>query len=204
MKRDARRGRSRLRRGLRRRPYAAMPRRPERRRGRVRRRVARSRAGRGQRRPLQRRIVDEDARRVEAVLPPFLQPRDDARHVAGRTGDDVVVVGNLRHHAVVIDDAALGQHEAVADAAGLQAGQRRIGVEVDQRAGIGAHHLDLAERRAVEDADGLRAPGSPRGRFHLGLGSGAVPGRAQPAAILAEHGAGAAMQVLQRQPLDRD
>ena len=151
---------------------------------------------------MRRRVVNDDAARIEAVLPPFFQPHRDAGDVARRARDDVMLVGHFRHDAVVIDHAGLGQHEAVADAAGLQGGNGVVGIVVDQRAGIRPQHLDLAERRAVEDGHRL----ARQFCFALDFGVGvarAVIGGAQPAAIFAEHRANGAMLVLQRQPAHR-
>ena len=67
-------------------------------------------------------------------------------------GHHVMVLGEARGGAVVIDDAVLAQHEAVAR---LADGQRREGVAVElveEDTGILALDVDLAERRDIADA----------------------------------------------------
>ena len=67
---------------------------------------------------------------------------------------------------------------------------------------VGAEDLDLAERRTVEQRDAF-ARGARLALDRLLGASTAVLGGAQPAAILAKHGAVVTVHVLQRQALDR-
>ena len=113
-----------------------------------------------------------------------------------------MLVRYLRDHAIVVDHAALGQHEAVANASRLQRRDRMIGVVVDQRARVGADHLDLAQRRGIEDAHRLARSQRLARNLVLGL-AGTEPGRPQPAAIFAEHRAGLAVLVFEREAAHR-
>ena len=68
-------------------------------------------------------------------------------------GQEIMILGEPRRGAVVIDDAVLAQHQPVARLADGEVGE---GVDVDaveEGAGIRAMHVDLAERRDVAEAD---------------------------------------------------
>ena len=92
--------------------------------------------------------------------------------------------------AVVIDETVLAQHDAIAAAAGLQL-LPRIGVEQFHEPGrIRPDHLDLAQRRGVEQA-GRLADGDAfavDGGVHVLAGLREIPG-ALPLADILEHGA---------------
>src|SRR5208337_1008069 len=98
--------------------------------------ITRAGTGEGERRPLRRRIVDDDAARIEAVLPPELEPHDDRVRVSRRAGDEKTVVGEAQGYAVVEHEAALRQQKAVADPARLEGGQAVIAVEVGEPARV--------------------------------------------------------------------
>ena len=85
-----------------------------------------------------------------------LHVMEDARRPAGRGGDVEAVGGDPADHAVIHDEARLAQHQPVAAASGLEL-RPGVGVEAVHELGrVRPDHLDLAERRGVEDAD--RAP----------------------------------------------
>ena len=69
----------------------------------------------GDRRPVLRRVMDEDAIRVVAVLSPGLKMRADTVHMAGRAGYQEALRAKPRDHTVVIHNATFGEHEGIAD-----------------------------------------------------------------------------------------
>ena len=115
--------------------------------------VARLRAGDRELRPL---VGDRGQLHVEfgqQHLPAEFEVLHHQPGLGRGGGQEVVVVGQPRRRAVVIDEAVLAQHQPVARLADGEAGE---GVDVDaveEGAGVGALHVDLAERRDVADAD---------------------------------------------------
>ena len=92
-------------------------------------------------------------------LQPLLHPVEDLRRAARGGEDEETVVGQAQHRAVVDDHPVDPAHHAVADRADLQVAHHVRVEPVEQHGGVGALHVDLAERRPVEDAD----PGARRG-----------------------------------------
>src|SRR6185295_19521141 len=86
-------------------------------------------------------------------LQPLLHPVKDFRRPAGGGVHQEPVLGEPHHRAVVDHHSVDTAHHAVADSADLQAAHQ-VGVNaVQQLGGIAALHVDLAECRAVENAD---------------------------------------------------
>ena len=115
----------------------------------------------------------------------------DARRAAGRRRHMEAVRRQPADDAVIIDEAVLAQHDAIAAAAGLQL-LPRIGVEQFHELGrIRPDHLDLAQRRGVEQAGRLCAPSTHSRSTAACMSSPAlreIPG-ALPLADILEHGA---------------
>ena len=104
-------------------------------------------------------------------------------------GQEIMVVGQPRRRAVVIDQSVLAQHQPVACLADREV---REGVDVDaieEDAGIGAVHVDLAERRDVAEADAAaHRPDLARHRFQpVFFARLRIPLRALPQAGVDEH-----------------
>ena len=109
---------------------------------------------------------------------------------AGRRGDVEAVRRQPADDAVVIDEAVLAQHDAIAAAAGLEL-LPRVGVEqLHELRRVRADDLDLAERRGVEQAGRLahRPAFAVDRRVHVLAGLREIPG-ALPLADILEHGA---------------
>ena len=153
-------------------------------------------------RPLRRRIVNDDPARIETVLPPELEARDDRVGVTRRAGDEKAVLRQAQRHAVIEHDAGLLQEKAVADLARLQIGEAIIAVEVRKLGRVWSDDLDLAERGAVEQRDRIARPGRLALDRALGIVR-AVPGRPQPAAVFPHLRAVGAVLRFERQPLQR-
>ena len=120
---------------------------------------ARAGTGEGERRPLRGRIVNDDAPRIEAVLPPEFKPRDHRIRVSRRAGDEKAIVREAQGHAVVEYNAALRQEKAITDFSGFKVGEAVVAIEVGELRGVGADDLDLAQRGAVEQRDRLAGAG---------------------------------------------
>ena len=99
----------------------------------------------------------------------------DARRVGGGGGHEEAVGAEPGGGAVVHDEAVLAQHHAVAGAADGEGGEGVDVEAVEEGAGVGALHVDLAERGDVAEAD--------RGahRRHLAADGGEPVGLARPA-----------------------
>ena len=121
-------------------------------------------------------------------LQPFLHPVQDAGGAAGGGEHLEAVVGQAHDGAVVDHHAVDAAHDAVPQHADPERAHQ-VGVEhVEERAGIGALDIDLAQRRAVEDADTC----SGSGAFAQHRGVHVLPGervvaRALPLADVLEH-----------------
>ncbi len=99
--------------------------------------------------PAARDIRDDDLELRPLALQPFFKPRRDAGCAAAGAVDPELFRRNARAHAVVNDDALLVEHEAIANAAGLQR-VHAVGVHaIEELGGIGAAHREFAERRGV-------------------------------------------------------
>ena len=115
--------------------------------------VARLRPGDRELRPL---VGDRGQLHVEfrkQHLPAEFEMLHHRPGLGGGGGQEIVVVGQPRRGAVVIDHAVLAQHQPVARLADGEVGE---GVDVDaveEGAGIRAVHVDLAERRDIAEAD---------------------------------------------------
>ncbi len=112
-----------------------------------------------------------------------------AGRAARRGGDVEAVIREPSHHAVVVDEAVLPQHDPVAAAAGGKL-LPRIGIEQFHKdRGVGSDYLDLAERRRIEDAGRLshRATFPVDGSVHVLARAREIPG-AFPLADVLEHG----------------
>ena len=117
--------------------------------------VARLRPLHGDDRPLLGDRGQPDVQMRELGLEVVLHVVHDARRAAGRRRHMEAVRRQPADHAVVIDEAVLAQHDAIAAAAGLQL-LPGVGVEqLHEFRRVRPDHLDLAERRGVEQAGGL-------------------------------------------------
>ncbi len=160
--------------------------------------VAGARADDRERGPLlgDRRAVHPQLRPLG--LQPLLHPVEDLRRAAGGGEDEEAVLGQAQHRAVVDHHPVDPAHDAVADRADLQVAHQVRVEHVEQHGGVGALHVDLAERGAVEDADA----GARRGALaqHRGLHvlTGLrVEARALPLADVLEDGPGGDVPVVQ-------
>ena len=86
-------------------------------------------------------------------LQPFLHPVEDVGRAAGGGEHLEPVLGQAHHGAVVDDHAVDAAHHAVAHHPDLESAHHVRVEHVEELAGIGTLHVDLAERGAVEDAD---------------------------------------------------
>ena len=150
--------------------------------------VARLRPLHGDHGPLLGDRGEPDVEMRELGLEVVLHVVHDARRAAGRRRDMETVGRQASDDAVVIDEAVLAQHDAVAAAARLEL-LPRVGVEqLHELRRVRADHLDLAERRGVEQAGSL-AHGhafAVDGGVHVLAGSREIPG-AFPLADILEH-----------------
>ena len=129
----------------------------------------------------------------------------DARRTARRRRHVEAVASEAGHDAVVEDVAVLLQHQAVAAAARLEAGEG-VGIHAVQELGrVRAHDLDLAERRGVEDA-AARAHGpafAGDGSVHV-LAAQREAAGALPQADILEGGTGGNGPIVRRRRPRRD
>jgi hypothetical protein len=131
-------------------------------------------------------------------LQPFLHPVEDVRRAAGGGEHLEPVLGQPHDGAVVDDHAVDAAHHPVADHADLQGAHHVRVDQVEQRPRVGALHVDLAQRGAVEDADagaGGVALAQHRG-FHV-LAGPRVVARAFPLPDILEHRAADHVPVVQ-------
>lgn len=137
-------------------------------------------------------------------LEPLLHPVQYGGRVAGRGGDQEAVPGEADDRAVVEDHAVRAAHDAVADHADLQ-GAHHVGVEqVEERTGVRALDVDLAEGGGVHEGDAVAGCGAlaQHGRLHVLAGLRVVPG-ALPLADVLEEGPVLHMPGVQGRRADR-
>ena len=79
-------------------------------------------------------------------LQPVLDPLPDGRRTGRRGRHQVVLLAEPAGDAVVEDDAVLGAHHAVADAADVELGPLVDVEQVEQLRNVGAAQVELAER----------------------------------------------------------
>src|SRR6185437_2270518 len=132
-------------------------------------------------------------------LPVVLHQREDACGAARSRRDMKPIISRAGHHAVVIYEAIVPQKNAIAAAPDGEAGPGIDVHPVHESRGVLAHHLDLAERRAVEDSAML----AHRETFACHGGVHALPGTrevasALPQADVLEYGAVASRPVVHR------
>ena len=129
--------------------------------------------------------------------------RHDLGRIGRGCGHHIVILGEARGGAVVIDDAVLTQHEAVAR---LADAKRREGVAVElveEGSGILALHVDLAQRRDIAEADGAaRGEHLARRGCKPVLALSREPGGAHPQAGFDEDGTLLFRPVVQRRLAD--
>ena len=104
--------------------------------------------------------------------------REHARRPAGRRRHVEAVRFYARDHAVVHEETGLVQHEAIAATPDLQLLEGVSVHPLQERRRIGADDFDLAEGRAVEEADAVagRAALARDGVVHGFVGLRKVPG----------------------------
>ena len=151
--------------------------------------VARLRAGDRELRPLVGHRGQLHVEFRKQHLPAEFEVLHDQPGLGRRGRQEIVIVGQPRGRAVVIDQAVLAQHQPVARLADGEVGE---GVDVDaveEGAGVGAMHVDLAERRDVAEADAAAHRLDLAGdRFQPVLFAGLrIPLRALPQAGVDEH-----------------
>ena len=144
----------------------------------------------GDDRPLLRDRGQPDVEMRELGLEIILHHVHHAGRAAGRRCDMEAVRREAADDAVVIDETVLAQHDAVAAAADFEL-LPRVGVEkLHELRRVRADHLDLAERRGVEQAGRLahRHAFAVDGGVHVLARPWEIPG-AFPLADILEHGA---------------
>ncbi len=149
---------------------------------------------RGQRH-LQRRPVDRQQE---------FQMRQHAGGVARRRRHQIAVVRQPPCRAVVIEEAVVAQHQAVARLADRQGGEG-VGVDPVQKGYcVRSLDIDLAERRDIGDADGgAHRPGFADRRLLHTFARLAIDPRPLPQADIDHVGAGLFMAVMHRRAPER-
>ena len=78
---------------------------------------------------------------------------EHALRIGGGRGHEEAIVGEARRRAVVEHEAVLAQHHAVTRASDRQGGERVDVEAIEERAGVRALDIDLAQRGHVAEAD---------------------------------------------------
>ena len=152
--------------------------------------LARARALRRDHRPLLGGRGQPDVEVGPLGLAVVFHHREHARGAAGGGGHVETVLGEARHHTVVVDETVVPQQHAVLAAAHREL-RPVIDVEPVHEGGRAwPRHHDLAERRGVEDAAAVahRPAFARHGGVHV-LAGAREEARALPHADILEHGA---------------
>ena len=137
-------------------------------------------------------------------LPVELHVRHDVGGARGRGRDVERVIGEARDRAVVEHHAVLAQHEPVARLADGKPSHRVAVQPVEELGRVGALHVDLAERRDVDQADRFaHAARLAQGRGEQVLAGARVVARPPPEPGVDELGAGRDVPVVHRREPQR-